>query len=155
MTAGSDNLTACETWTVTRFRYHSALALTAVLATLAATSLLYEGTLAIGEIAEGARGTLVVLKSLLVLVPLIPLAVAVWAWRAGTDANEYGIRVRALLGRKVVPWTEVTALVPDHRGRALATLRNGHALHLTAVRAADLPRLVQASGKPMATTPSA
>jgi hypothetical protein len=148
MTAGSDNFMTCETWQVTRFRYHSALAVTALLATIGATPLLYEGTLGIAQVSDGAGGTAVA-KSFLVLVPLVPLAIALWAWRAGTDANEYGIRVRALLGRKIVPWTEVTALVPDQRGRAVATLRNGNAVHLTAVKPTDLPKLVAASGKPL------
>jgi Bacterial PH domain len=128
---------------VTRFRYHSAIIVTAVLAAIAATPFLYEGMIALGELPQGASAA----RSLLVLVPLIPLAVAVWAWRAGTDANEYGIRVRALFGRKVVPWTEVSALIPDQRGRAVAELRSGSAIHLTAVKPGDLPRLAAASGK--------
>jgi hypothetical protein len=132
---------------VTRFRHHSAILIAAVLAALASTPFLYEGVLAIGELPGGNS----IPRSLLVLVPLIPLAVALWAYTAGTDANKYGIRVRALLGRKVVPWTEVSELVPDERGGASAKLSNGGMLRLTAVKAGDLPRLVAASGKAVTT----
>jgi hypothetical protein len=132
---------------VTRFRHHSAIIVTAVLAAVASTPFLYEGILAIGELPGGSS----IPRSLLILVPLIPLAVALWAYTAGTDANKYGIRVRALLGRKIVPWTEVSELIPDERGGASARLTSGGALHLTAVKAADLPRLAAASGKPVTT----
>lgn len=123
----------------------------AVLAGLAATPFLYEGWTAIGELRDGTGGGAAVARSLLVLVPLVPLAVAVWVLRAGTDANEYGIRVRALLGRRIVPWTDVDSLVPDQRGHVVARLRDGGAVHLTAVKPADLPRLAAASGKQVAT----
>jgi len=132
---------------VTRFRYHSAIVIAAVLAAIASTPFLYEGIIALGELPGGNS----IPRSLLILVPLVPLAVALWAFRAGTDANAYGIRVRALIGRKIVPWTEVSALVPDERGGAQATLSNGGTLHLTAVKAGDLPRLAAASGKQVTT----
>ena len=80
------------------------------------------------------------------LIPLIPLVVAIWAWRVGTDVNTYGVRVRALLRNRVVSWEEIAALVPDERG-VLAVLTKGSTLRLTAVKAADLPRILQASGK--------
>jgi hypothetical protein len=128
---------------VTRFRYHFAIVITAVLAVIASTPFLYEGVTALGELPEGTS----IPRSLLVLVPLVPLAIALWAFRAGTDANTYGIRVRSLFGRRVVPWTEVSALVPDQRGGADAALTSGATLHLTAVKAGDLPRLAAASGK--------
>src|SRR5258707_11350053 len=80
-------------------------------------------------------------------VPLIPLAIMVWAWRAGTAVNDYGLRVRALLGSKIITWDRVTALHPAGRGRVVAELTNGAAIPLTAVREADLPRLISASGK--------
>ncbi|WP_117210171.1 PH domain-containing protein [Allorhizocola rhizosphaerae] len=118
-----------------RFRYHAAVAVTALLAVIGSTPFLFEGILALRE----GRG----LPGLLVLVTLVPLVVAIWAWRAGTDANEYGIRVRALVGRRIVPWTEVSALVPDEKGRTRAVLHSGAAVPLTAVKPSDLPRLAQ------------
>lgn len=130
---------------MTRFRFHSAIVITAVLAIFASIPFLYEGAIALGELPDGNS----IPRSLLLLVPLVPLAIALWGIRAGTDANTYGIRVRSLFGRRVVPWKEVSALVPDQRGGADAVLSNGGALHLTAVKAGDLPRLAAASGKPL------
>jgi len=132
---------------VTRFRYHSAIVVAAVLAAIASTPFLYEGIIALGELPGGNS----IPRSLLVLVPLVPLAIALWAFRAGTDANTYGIRVRALLGRRIVPWTEVSALVPDEHGGARATLSDGATLRLIAVKSGDLPRLAAASGKQVTT----
>lgn len=81
------------------------------------------------------------------LVLLLPLAVAIWSWRSGTDADATGLRVRAALGTRRVAWTEVSDLRVDANGHVLAALTSGRALELTAVRPADLPALVAASGK--------
>jgi hypothetical protein len=78
---------------------------------------------------------------------LVPLLLALWAWRAGTDADPRGLRLRAALGQRRVPWSEVAELATDDRGRAAARLRDGRVLPLPAVRAADLPRLIAASGR--------
>src|SRR5690606_31396363 len=50
-------------------------------------------------------------------IPLVPLAVAVWAWRAGTDADRHGLQVRALLGSRRLPWARIAQLVPTGHGR--------------------------------------
>ncbi|WP_433614041.1 PH domain-containing protein [Dactylosporangium sp. CA-139114] len=84
------------------------------------------------------------------LVLLVPLAVAIWAWRAGTDVDERGFTVRALFGRRTVPWNAVDGLVVDG-ARVQARLANGHLVPLDAVRAADVPRLIKASGQPLET----
>jgi hypothetical protein len=83
------------------------------------------------------------------LAPVIavPLLIGAWAWRAGTDAGPAGLRVRAVVGSRRVPWDDVEELVADPRGRAFAVLREGHRLALPAVRAADLKRLAAASGQ--------
>jgi hypothetical protein len=83
----------------------------------------------------------------LLWVLLIPLALGVWAWRAGTDADARELRLRALVGQRRVPWTRVAELATDARGRAVARLDDGETLVLPAVRAADLPRLVSATGQ--------
>ncbi|HEX6969628.1 MAG TPA: PH domain-containing protein [Micromonosporaceae bacterium] len=82
-------------------------------------------------------------------VLLIPTAVAVWAWRGGTEAGPDGVRVRALLGERRIDWSEIVELAPDERSRVVARLTNGNAIRLPAVSAADLPRLVAASGQPV------
>jgi len=120
---------------VTRFRYPAALAVTAVLTLIGSVSLASEG-------------------GWLVAVPLVPLTAAVWAWRVGTDVNTYGIRVRSLLRNRVVAWEDVTALVPDQRGGVIAALVDNSALQLTAVKVADLPSILAASGKTPAELPA-
>jgi hypothetical protein len=77
---------------------------------------------------------------------LVPLAVVVWGWRAGTDADADGVSVRALFGARRVPWSRITGLVPDGR-RVLAVLDGGGSVRLPAVAPADLPKLVAASGQ--------
>jgi hypothetical protein len=82
------------------------------------------------------------------LVPVVPLVAMIWAWRAGTDVNEYGLRVRRpFLRHRIIPWTEVSTLHPDAKGRAAVTLVNGRTVLLRAVKASDLPRVIAASGK--------
>ncbi|WP_144120453.1 PH domain-containing protein [Catellatospora sichuanensis] len=85
------------------------------------------------------------------LVLTVPVAVMVWAWRAGTDVNERGLRVRALLGSRIVLWPHVAELRPDGPKRVVAVLTDGTAVELTAVRPADLPALVRAAGQSLAT----
>ncbi|WP_446213081.1 PH domain-containing protein [Micromonospora sp. IBSANI012] len=80
-------------------------------------------------------------------VLLIPLAVAVWAWRAGTDADRRGLRLRALAGSRRIAWDRVVELTADPRGRAVARLDDGQEVMLPAVRDTDLPRLVSATGQ--------
>lgn len=80
-------------------------------------------------------------------VLLLPLAVAIWAWRSGTDADPRELRLRALLGQRRIPWQQVAELTADRRGRALVRLDDGELLVLPAVRAGDLPRLVAATGQ--------
>jgi Bacterial PH domain len=111
----------------TRFRYHAALAVAGVIALIGAIP------------AASAAPYLLPLL-------LVPLAVTGWAWLAGTDAGPDGLVVRALLGRRRIPWPAVSELGADARGRAYATLVDGRAVPLPAVTAADLPRLVAASG---------
>ncbi|MCW3839669.1 PH domain-containing protein [Micromonospora yasonensis] len=83
----------------------------------------------------------------LLWVLLVPLAVAVWSWRAGTDADTRELRLRALVGQRRIPWERVAELSGDARGRAVARLDDGELLVLPAVRAADLPRLISATGR--------
>jgi Bacterial PH domain len=80
---------------------------------------------------------------------LIPLAVVIWGWRSGTDADERGLVVRALLAKRGIPWTQIDALVPDQR-KVQAQLANGNYVTLPAVDRTDIPRLVEASGKEIA-----
>ena len=77
---------------------------------------------------------------------LIPIAVFVWAWRAGTDVYADELRVRALFGSTRVPWERVAELAPDPTGQVSALLDNGNVIRLTAVTKDNLPRVLAATG---------
>lgn len=93
---------------------------------------------------------LIITISLLTLVPVSawfalllvpPAAWTVWVWRAGTDADPAGVRVRALVATRRVPWSRVEALATEPGGQVVANLTSGTQLPLTAVTATDVPRL--------------
>ncbi len=79
-------------------------------------------------------------------VLLVPLAVAVWAWRSGTDADAEGVTIRALFGQRRLPWTRIVGFVPDKR-RVTALLDGGTSVQLPAVTPGDLAGLLQAGGQ--------
>lgn len=111
-----------------RFRHNQAILVAAVIAFIGALPL------------ANARGYLLP-------VLLVPLGVAVWAWRAGTDADARGLRLRALVGQRRIAWDQVVELATDPRGRAVARLDDGQQVTLPAVRGVDLPHLVSATGQ--------
>ncbi|MFY1684716.1 PH domain-containing protein [Micromonospora sp. WMMD730] len=111
-----------------RFRHNQAILVAAVIATIGALPL------------AAARWYLLP-------VLLVPLTVAVWAWRSGTDADPRELRLRALAGGRRIPWEQVVELATDPRGRAVVRLTDGHQLPLPAVRGIDLPRLVAVTGQ--------
>jgi hypothetical protein len=113
---------------VVRFRYNAAIAVAALLASI---------------------GALPLATSRWYLAPLllVPLSVAVWGWRAGTDANANGVRARALFGSRFLPWSRIDSLEVGERNRVYARTTADSAVRLPAVFAADLPRLVAASGE--------
>ena len=80
---------------------------------------------------------------------LIPLAVLIWALRAGTDVGPGGLRVRALLGSTEIPWSRVDQLASDERGRVSALLTDGKVIRLTGVTAANLPAVIAAGAQQM------
>jgi Bacterial PH domain len=84
---------------------------------------------------------------------LIPLAVLIWALRAGTDVFPDHLRVRALLGSADVPWDQIDELVPDERGRVSARLTGGTMLRLTGVTTANLQAVLAAGGQPVSSPP--
>jgi hypothetical protein len=82
----------------------------------------------------------------LALLVLIPLVWTLGTWRAGTDVNQDGLEVRALLRRRRIPWSRVSGLGTAPDGQVVASLVDGGAVPLTAVEAGDLPGLVAVSG---------
>jgi hypothetical protein len=111
-----------------RFRQHGAIAIAALIVFISAIPL------------ASARWYLAPLL-------LVPLIFAAWAWRSGTDADAAGLRVRALLGQRRIPWSQVAQLSADGRGRAVAVLSDGRMVRLTAVPVGELARLAGASGQ--------
>jgi len=111
-----------------RFRHSSAITVAAVIAAIATIPMLAA-------------------SPWFALLLLIPLAVGLWSWRAGTDADEDGLRVRAAFGSSRVRWRDVSELAVDPRGKVFVRTTNDHVLHLTAVPAARLPQLIAASGQ--------
>ncbi|SCG57299.1 PH domain-containing protein [Micromonospora halophytica] len=111
-----------------RFRHHQAILVAAIVALI--------GSL-----------PLATAEWYLLPVLLVPLAVAFWAWRSGTDADARELRLTALAGGRRIPWEQVVELATDPRGRAVARLDDGQEVLLPAVRGTDLPRLVQATGQ--------
>lgn len=83
-------------------------------------------------------------------VLLVPLAVAVWALRSGTDVDGDGLTVRALVGRRRLPWARVSGFVPQGR-RVVAVLDTGTTLRLPAVTPNDLTTLLYAGGQKLKT----
>jgi hypothetical protein len=77
---------------------------------------------------------------------LLPIAAAVWVLRAGVDVDRAGLTVRALLGSRRLPWTEVAGLRADDRGRLVAVLRSGGAVRLPVLRPRHLALVAAASG---------
>jgi hypothetical protein len=118
-----------------KFRYNAAITVAAVIAVI--------GGLPLATSAWFAAPLL-----------LIPLAIAVWGWRAGTDATVNGVQVRALFGSRFLPWPKIDSLVVGERNRVYAHTSAGSAVRLTAVTPADLPKLVAASGERLSTPPS-
>lgn len=82
------------------------------------------------------------------LTPIIvvPLLVAVWGLRAGTDADREGLTVRALLASRRFGWREIEGFA-TRSGRVAAVTGDGRVVPLTAVRASEIDRLVAASGQ--------
>ena len=119
-----------------RFRYNVSICLAAILAFL--------GAIPVATVGFG-HDDIPPYAYVLLLILLVPLAVAVWGWRAGTDADANGLRVRALISSRRIPWTDVALLGPRRR-RVYAQLIDGGAIKLAAVSPADLPRLIAASG---------
>jgi hypothetical protein len=110
-----------------RFRRNTAIMMAAILAVFAGASL--------GSWAPALLPVLVV-----------PVLIAVWGWRSGTDAGPEGLTIRATIGSRRIPWSDVSDLVKEPDGRVSAHLHSGAAIALPAVGPGDIPALVAAAG---------
>jgi len=75
---------------------------------------------------------------------VIPVAGAVFIARTATIVNADGIAVRALVGRRVLPWDAVRGL--SVTGRNVYAVTDDGAVRLPCVRVSDLAALSGASG---------
>jgi hypothetical protein len=77
------------------------------------------------------------------LVYLLPVAAAVYIARTATIVDDAGITVRALIGRRRLPWTDVRGL--SVTGRSVYVVVADGAVRLPCVRTADLAAVARAS----------
>ena len=75
-----------------------------------------------------------------------PLAIIVWVLRVRTVVDPDAVTVRRIVGRRRVPWSEISSLRLVDRFRVRAVLTDGAELPLPAVHVRDLPQLAAASG---------
>jgi hypothetical protein len=80
------------------------------------------------------------------LIYLVPLGIIGWTLRVRTTVDPDAVTVRRLVGRRSVPWTEISSLRLRDRARISAVLSDGAELPLPAVHVRDLPQLAAASG---------
>ena len=80
------------------------------------------------------------------LLYLAPLGIIVWTLRVRTTVDADAVTVRRLIGRRSVPWTQISSLRLRHRSRVSAMLSDGGELPLPAVHVRDLPQLAAVSG---------
>ena len=81
---------------------------------------------------------------LVAILYVIPVAGAVFIARTATIVDEDGIAVRALIGRRLLPWNEVRGL--SVTGRSVYAVTDDGAVRLPCVRVSDLAALSGASG---------
>jgi hypothetical protein len=120
-----------------RFRYNISICIAGILT--------FIGAIPVATVGFG-HGDIPAYAYPLPAILLIPLAVAIWGWRAGTDADAQGLRVRALVGSRRIPWADVAALLPQSR-RVYVRTTDGRTFRLAAVTPDDLPKLIAASGQ--------
>jgi hypothetical protein len=127
-----------------RFRYNASIAIAGLVGFLGAVPLATAGFV------DRTNGHAWYTYPLL-LILLIPIAVGVWGWRAGTDATADGLWVRPYgLAARPIAWSEIVGIIPQKR-RIYAILTDDRAIPLPAVTRQDLPRLIAASGQEIGT----
>lgn len=83
----------------------------------------------------------VVLAPVALAALIVPLLIAAWSLRSGVDVTADGITVRALVGRRVIPWTQVDGFDASDRVVHLVTTHGTH-LALPGVPPSDVQRLI-------------
>lgn len=91
---------------------------------------------------------------------LVPLAVAFFISRRGTDVDGGGVTVHALLRSERFPWTQIRGVAVSDKGRVSIALRDAAGgiaatVRLPCVGATGLPVLAEASGGALPELPPA
>ena len=89
----------------------------------------------------------------LVALYLIPVAVAVYVGRTATFVDSSGIAVRALIGERRIPWSDIRGL--SVTGRSIYAVLADGSVRLPCVRLADLAAVAAASGDHLPDLPEA
>jgi len=76
---------------------------------------------------------------------LLPIAVAVYVARVRTTASPAGIEIRALFGRRELPWSSLKGLALTRRGNVRAVTTSDERIALPSVRTRHLPVLALVS----------
>jgi hypothetical protein len=82
----------------------------------------------------------------LLLLLVVPAALAAWVFRVGLDVGDDGITVRSLAGARTVGWAELTGIRVGERGDLWLVTTAGTQVRMPVLRARDLPRLAELSG---------
>jgi hypothetical protein len=82
----------------------------------------------------------------LLVLYLLPLALAVWLVRTRTVASRETVVAYRVWSRRHLTWLDLSGLRIDDRSRVWAILRDGEQVLLPVVRARDLPVLAAISG---------
>ena len=82
----------------------------------------------------------------LLLLLVVPVALAAWVLRVGVDVGDGGITARSLIGERTVPWSELAGIRVGERAELWLVTTRGTEMRLPVLRARDLPRLAALSG---------
>ncbi|GDY31846.1 PH domain-containing protein [Gandjariella thermophila] len=82
----------------------------------------------------------------LLVIFVVPVALAVWLLRTRTRADAEGLTVRTLFGRRLIPWSRVTSLRLTEKSAVRAVVDGDGEVTLPAVRVRHLPLLAAVSG---------
>lgn len=104
--------------------------------------------------------TALLFDPLVALLYLLPLGVAWYIARRGTDVDPRGVTVHALLRSETFPWSQVRGLAVSDKGRVSLALRDDRGgvaatVRLPCVGTAGLPILAEASGGAVPAIPPA
>lgn len=81
------------------------------------------------------------------LMPLymIPVVLLWWLLRSGTDVDDSGIRIRAMLGSRHWSWDQLRGLSATERGTLNAVLADGRTVRMPCARARHLRLIAKVS----------